>query len=199
MKISFQLLVILLTLSCKQTPNYHPFDNQFDVSISQLIRDNCEQISVECGYYNWVQPTGRLRTYYQIYSETPGQVVAKGFEYRLDTFKIKNFRDRYTDKNRLDSLVLLPFDVQEMNSAFGKYKYKFLDRNLDSLRIVNWERKDTISLRLIVYHDYRYQFVVRGISYFNSEEHREAPNQWTNVANQIEGWRVRAASSSDNY
>jgi len=163
-------IVISCFFSCKEKPTYNPFDNQFNVSVRSLIRDNCDTISAECGYYNLTKREGKLRPYYQIYDEEFYEVVAKGFIYPMDTFKVEEFVDIYTSKSLIDSVAYLPINEEELNEEFWKFGYVIYQRYQDTIQIVNAENKDTIELKLSVFPVNYNRSIARGIGYFKTEE-----------------------------
>lgn len=175
MKTSFYIILLMSILSCQEIqPTYNPFDNQFDVSVRQLIDDNCDKISADCGYYNYTRNYGTLRPYYQIYSDDPYLVIAKGFEYQIDTFRIKQYDVVYKDgdlaKKTLDSIIHLPINEETMNNEFGKYEYQVASKALDTIKIVHNEHQDTIPLRVKAYFDYRIRSVIRGINFYRTKQ-----------------------------
>ena len=168
-KIIVNIIIVISIISCKEKPNYNPFDEQFDVSVNTLIRDNCDTISAGCGYFNLVKREGKLKPYYQVYMEDFSEVVAKGFSYEIDTFRIRNFKDIYTNEIKLDSIKNLPIDKEEFNKEFGKFGYKINSRVNSSIQIVNAQLMDTIDLELDAYPIYGNRYLARGIGYFKTE------------------------------
>ena len=162
------ILIIVILNSCKENPNYNPFDDQLDVSVRKLIRDKCDTIPAECGYVNLVENKGKLKAYYQVHMEDFYNVVGKGFGYEIDTFRIKGFRDRYTDENIIDSLINLPIKNKELNEELVQFGYEILSKHSDTIQIVNSEILDTINLELICYPIKGNRYIVRGIGYYKS-------------------------------
>ncbi len=137
-------------ISCKPSPTYNAFDNQFDISIRKVIRNGCDTVSAGCGFFNLRQKEGRLRNYYQIYVDDWNKVEAKGFSYFLDTIKIpglKNF-------NSLSSFQISKKEIKDLNAELIKYNYTFLDHKKDNsydLRIIEKDSKDTLNLQILWY------------------------------------------------
>lgn len=163
-----KILLLLSMISCKEQANYNPFDEQFDVSVSKLIKDNCDTISAGCGYFNLIKREGKLKPYYQIFIEDFHQVVAKGFSYPIDTFRDVNFEAFYSDNSKIDSLLRLPLNEEAMNKEFRHYGYAINSRDKASIQIVNSQISDTINLELDFYPVFENQYFVRGIEYFKS-------------------------------
>lgn len=148
MKKNWIIIMIFFTISCKQSPTYNSFDDQFDISIRQVIKNDCDTIPAGCGFFNLREKKGRLRNYYQVYVDDWNKVDAKGFSYFLDTIKVaglKNF-------NNLDAIKISEQEVQDLNSELIKYNYKFLDHNKrgnNYLRIIEKDLKDTLNLQIL--------------------------------------------------
>ncbi|MFT6338301.1 MAG: hypothetical protein ACJATI_005073 [Halioglobus sp.] len=106
-------LILVCFLSCKEKPNYNPFDDQFDVSIRALGQNNCDTISAGCGYFNLSRSNGRLRPYYQVFREPFDEVDAKGFTYYVDTIQL--LEKESSIRSRKGSLLQLPFNTLGMN------------------------------------------------------------------------------------
>ena len=90
------------------------------------MKNGCDTISAGCGWFNLRQKEGRLRSYYQIYVDDWNNVVAKGFDYFLDTLNIKGEKDY----DKIRSLKISNKDIVELNSELEQYGYKFLDQKL---------------------------------------------------------------------
>ncbi|CAL2088670.1 hypothetical protein [Tenacibaculum sp. 190524A05c] len=164
MKISIKILFsisLLYFISCKETPNYNPFDDQFDVNVSKLIKDNCDTISAGCGYFNLQENSGRLRTYYQIYMDDWRKVVAKGFNYSLDTMQIDTSN---ISKSQYKSIInnLNNLDVKKLNSELRKFNFSYLKKEESIIFIHN--SVDTLSLELFT--DFNKGIVTRHLSLF---------------------------------
>lgn len=164
----FLMLVILmfLQIACKDEPTYDPFDDVFDVSIRKLIKEGCDTLPAGCNYYNLIEKSVTSRMYYQVYGEDFSDVVAKGYVYHIDTFRIKNKKDFYRNDDLQDSLLQVPFDISLFNKAISKYKYSYLDREKEVLRILNNEIQDTVILRFNLAETYHPEYVVRNLEYF---------------------------------
>ena len=56
LKIKPFAILILMTVvsftSCEREPTYNPFDQEFDISIKQVIRNGCDTLSAGSGYFN---------------------------------------------------------------------------------------------------------------------------------------------------
>ena len=68
MRLAPVIVCLLAFMGCKPSPNYNPFDDQFNVSVRDIMSDGCDTISAGCGYFNLQVPAGRFRPYYQIFS-----------------------------------------------------------------------------------------------------------------------------------
>ncbi|QTD37699.1 hypothetical protein JL193_16820 [Polaribacter batillariae] len=126
MKKIIVILIFIALNSCKPSPTYNAFDNQFNISIREVVKDGCDTISAGCGWFNLRQKEGRLRNYYQIYIDDWNNVVAKGFDYFLDTLNIKGEKDY----DKIRSLKISNKQIAELNSELKKYRYKFLNQKL---------------------------------------------------------------------
>ena len=93
MKKSFIFFILIISIGCKPSPTYNAFDKEFDISINQVVNDGCDTIPVGCGYFNFRQKKGRLKNYYQVYLNDWNEVVAKGFDYSLDTLICKSKKE----------------------------------------------------------------------------------------------------------
>lgn len=164
--ILLNIVIAIITISCKEKPNYNPFDEQFDVSVNSLISDKCDTISAGCGYFNLIKNEGKLKPYYQVHIEEFDQVVAKGFSYVLDTFRVANYKDKCTNETKLDSIKMLPLDRYALNKELGKYGYQISTRINSSIQIVNFELSDTINLELYLNSILGSRNWVRGIEYY---------------------------------
>lgn len=165
------VLILLLTtcFSCKEKPNYNPFDNQFNVSTNHLKKDNCDVMVAGCGYFNFQLPQGRLRPFYQVYDEEFNKVIAKGFTYYLDTFKIDDCsHDNHIYKKAIDSFKISPVNIEVLNYEFDKYDYQFLSKDLSSITIFNSKTNDTINLFLTQSINNQDCMVIIELEYFNS-------------------------------
>ncbi|CAM1341324.1 hypothetical protein [Tenacibaculum amylolyticum] len=144
-KLSFNSIIFISILtsiiSCKETPNYNPFDNQFNVSVSKLIKDKCDTIDAGCGYRNLQQNSGKLRTYYQVFFGDFENVLAKGFSYYLDTIKIDTTS---IYKINRDSILYKKINPALLDKELHKFNYKYLKQENNNVFITN--NKDTLSL-----------------------------------------------------
>lgn len=155
------LFILLLLVSCDITPNYDPFDDRFNVSVDKIIANGCDTISAGCGYFNLTRTDGLRNPYYQIYQENFDQVVAKGFDFIVDTVVV----DEYEYDLRLFEWT--PKYTMAFEEALEAYGYELQKTTDSSILIVKNEELDTIELaKHISYLDTtRVQLF---ISYFNS-------------------------------
>ena len=167
MKKLIYLLIFISLTSCKEKPNYNPFDNQFNISIKSLTKDDCDTISAGCGYFNLTQKNEKLKTYYQVYLEDFNKVVAKGFSYALDTFQLNIPNGVVDNKPLVDSIMTLPIDREQSNEEFGRHGYKIHSRNGRSFLITNIEILDTIKLEMKHNLVLDSQHLIRYFDYFN--------------------------------
>lgn len=174
MKKIFLIVLIAITLSCKEQPNYNPFDGQFNVSVNSIISNGCDTLSAECGYYNLIQKTSGMRTYYQIHTEDFSEVVGKGFVYTFDTTSIVYVDDLKILANLVDSVAHLPVDTGKFAIELKKYGYEITDLENEKIRIVNSFVNDTIDLtiRAFLVSNSRNR-ITRIVSYFKSPKNYE--------------------------
>ncbi len=162
------LFIFFITFfSCKERPNYNPFDDQFNISKDYLIEDNCDTINATCGYYNLIQKGGKLKTFYQYYDEdNTSHLIAKGFTYNLNIIRYKSVLEMYYILR--DSLLDLPINEKEVEDELNTFGYGILYISSDSMVIVNDNEKDTILLNIIVEHDYKEKVIYRNLEYFKN-------------------------------
>lgn len=162
MKISLiNLSIVLLLVSCKMKPSYDPFDDRFDVSVDKIIADGCDTISAGCGYFNLTRTDGILNPYYQVYQEQFDQVVAKGFNFIVDTVAV----DEYEHDLRLFEWI--PEKTKVFEQAMNTYGYELLNKTDSFIVIVNKQKVDTVELQMRI----NYMENIRAqriISYFNA-------------------------------
>lgn len=153
--------ILLLLVSCEITPNYDPFDDRFNVSVDKIIANGCDSISAGCGYFNLTRTDGLLNPYYQIYQEDFDQIVAKGFDFIVDTVVV----DEYEDDLRF--FAWTPEYTMAFEEALEAYGYKLQKTTDSSIVIVNKEKLDTIELaKRVSYLDTTHAQIC--VSYFNS-------------------------------
>lgn len=158
---------VLIVISCKEKSNYNPFDNQFNVSVKNLLKDECDTVFVSCGYINLVNNEDELNPFYQVHYDDFYNVVAKGFEYKIDTFKTIELIENQ------DSSINLPFDEAKFENEINKYGYSILFRDQEDIIISNFQNNDTIQLKIVTRTDLNKNSVYRNISYFNSNRKNE--------------------------
>ena len=155
------LFILLLFVSCEITPNYDPFDDRSNVSVDIIIANGCDTISAGCGYFNLTRTDGLLNPYYQVYQEDFDQVVAKGFDFIVDTVVV----DEY--EHDLRFFEWTPEYNLAFEEALEAYGYELQKTTDSSIVIVNKEKLDTIDLaKRINYLDTTR--IQRLISHFNS-------------------------------
>ncbi|NME71249.1 hypothetical protein [Flammeovirga aprica] len=167
MKNIITIFLLSFIYSCKEKPNYNPFDNQFNVSVKQLINDNCDTVSAGCGYFNLLKSEDKLKPYYQVYCDDFFTVIAKGFTMDIDTFKLQSsdFQNSY-----IDSITSLPLDKSQLNIELGKFGYKIFLRETNTIKAVNKEIQDTVSLKLYTCPIEDQNLLVRTIEFFKGRE-----------------------------
>tara|TARA_R110002073_G_scaffold8207_7_gene45939 strand:+ start:46508 stop:46996 length:489 start_codon:yes stop_codon:yes gene_type:complete len=138
-KITFFLIVPLLFINCKEKPTYNPFDTQFNLDKSQLLKDGMDTIIDGCGYYRLSFIEKKFSPYYQYFFEKGDNLLAKGFDYRLDT--IRSF------SSNLDSVQKLSYDLTQLNQELKKFKFRIV-RNRDSLLVQNEDSSTSIKANL---------------------------------------------------
>jgi hypothetical protein len=171
MKKSIIILILITLNSCKPSPTYNAFDNEFNISIREVVKNGSDTITVGCGYFNYRQKKGRLRNYYQIYVDDWNNVVAKGFDYFLDTLNIKG------EKNyeKIRSLKISNSQINELDSELRKYGYRFHDQKegefgTNFVRIINETSKEKIKLgTLIKWKNEKDSIIYRELGYFKGK------------------------------
>ncbi len=121
MKKSIIFLILIIFIGCKPSPTYNAFDKEFDISLSEVVNDRCDTITVGCGYFNFRQKKGRLKNYYQVYMDDWNKVVAKGFDYSLDTLICKSEKEIKTKRYAKISNK----NIAELNSELKKFGFVF--------------------------------------------------------------------------
>ena len=149
-------------IGCKEKPTYNPFDDQFNVSVKQLVKDGCHQVSAQCGYFNFIQNEGKGNVYYQIFIEEPKVVVGKGFEYIVDTIELLN-KERFFEQ--LDSINLKPVNLVDLDLYLSEYNFAAIIQEGEKIGIVDEYFGDTINLKIRSNLEGE-NMVVRRISYF---------------------------------
>lgn len=165
-------IILLLLISmcfqfgCKKSPTYNPFDEEFDISVRQVIRDGCDTLSAGCNYYNLVEKNRPYIMYYQIHSSDFYDVVAKGFAYHIDTFRLGSRENFYNKREQIsDSLFQLQFDIQRFNKIIEKYNYSYLEKERRTVNIINREIQDTIALKFNIAETNDPRCFVRNLEY----------------------------------
>ncbi len=174
-KISIPLSIFFLfiQIECKKDPTYNPFDQEFDISINQVIKNGCDTLSAGCGYYNLTEKSTTSRMYYQIYSDEFYEVVAKGYVYHIDTFRFNSREDFYNKKQTIkDSIIQLQFNISKLNQKIEKYNYSYLDRRMNSIRILNKINQDTVVLELNIAETDHPRYFVRNLEYFKGDPNK---------------------------
>lgn len=167
-KMILSIIIAVYLTSCKKEPTYNPFDQVFDISIGQVVKNGCDTLSAGCGFFNLAEKSSPSYMYYQIHSENFQQVVAKGFTYHVDTFAKINIADSYSAKEH-DSIMNVAINIDRLNSQIDKYSYNYLDHKEDSIRIVNAEIQDTINLRMKMSKTAIGNKYVRILEYFKTK------------------------------
>lgn len=150
--------------SCKEQPNYNPFDNQINISTDKLAEDGIDTISAGCGYFNLTQKKKNFRTYYQVFNDDYDSVLAKGFSYIIDTMALYQGKPNLYRTRDLDSVCKLPFDQSLFNMEIGNFGYKVLSQNDNIVYIVN-SRMDTIPLSINYFHS-EGEDVIRSFDFY---------------------------------
>lgn len=176
MRILFSIFLAAILVSCKPSPINNPFDKIFDIDIDELLNAGWERpISTQCGYARVSAPEGRFRLFYQVFDEElkfitetnwgNPPIVAKGFEYTIDTLKINEHKlDSILDNK--DSLIQTPIDTGDFNLHLNPFGFHVIEYVNDSIIITNDEKKDSISLGISIYHLWD-GLIVRQIEYYN--------------------------------
>ena len=172
----FFFISAVFIYACKEKPTYNPFDDQYNIAVSALVNDQCDTISAGCGYFNLIQKSGHLKTYYQYFMEDPNEIVAKGFHYVIDSFEVEINNGRvYTNHELMDSIIHLPMNKNRLNTALNPFDYKIFRRDKEKVHIVNELKKDTIILYIRTGDDGIHNDVLyRVINYYDSPEYGKA-------------------------
>lgn len=171
MKKSIILLIFIALNSCKPSPTYNAFDKEFDISLREVVKNGCDTITVGCGFFNLREKNGKLRNYYQIYVEDWNNVVAKGFDYILDTLYLKEEKEF----GKIRNLKISETQIFELNTELKKYGFKFYNQKEDefgnnSVEIINELSKKTFELELFTEWINQKDLVVyRQLSYFKGK------------------------------
>jgi hypothetical protein len=176
MKIFYFILVATLLITCRQLdsnkemPTYNPFDEQFNVWVPALKMNNCELHSAQCGYWNLENTKHRLRTYYQYFDENPNKIVAKGFNYIIDTLPLpQNLKGTFSGREA-GSFLEIPFDEIALNKELSRFNYQIIEVKEWEILISNENRADTVSLDYVTYGVNTDSTFVREINYFKTPE-----------------------------
>jgi hypothetical protein len=168
-----KLIVALITMflfSCQEEPSYNPFDSHFNVSVERVLENGCDTISAGCGWFNLQVKTGRLRPFYQVDSgEDFYKVVAKGFEYYVDTIDLQGNTFYYSNDRLQDSILNLPYNKAELNKELGVFGYRIVSVDSNRINIVNHVKKDTVELRIDVFSLLGSTKAERRINYWKSK------------------------------
>ncbi|CAL2082699.1 hypothetical protein [Tenacibaculum sp. 190524A02b] len=172
MKKNLIIVIIFYLVSCKPSPTYNAFDDKFDISIREVIKNGCDTISAGCGFFNLIQKEGKLRNYYQIYVSDWNKVDAKGFTYFLDTLKVSKLENFNTS----DLFIISEQEIKNLNSELIKYNYAFLDQKKNNryLRIIEKDSRNTLNLDILTkWVNEKDSIIIRTIEYWkpNKEQH----------------------------
>lgn len=171
MKKSIILLFLITLNSCKPSPTYNAFDKEFDISLREVVKNGCDTITVGCGFFNLREKNGKLRNYYQIYVEDWDNVVAKGFDYILDTLYLKEEKEF----GKISNLKISETQIIELNTELKKYGFKFYNQKEDeygnnSVEIINELSEKTFELEpLTEWINQKDLVVYRQLSYFKGK------------------------------
>ena len=163
--------MLIMLNSCKPSPTYNAFDKEFDISIREVVKNGCDTITVGCGYFNYREKKGRLRNYYQVYVKDWNNVVAKGFDYFLDTLDIKGKKEF----GKIRSLKISNSQIIELNSELKKYGYKFYEQKKGEfgnnfVLIINEVSKEKIKLETMLnWKNEKDSIIYRELNYFKGK------------------------------
>ena len=155
-------LSLLHFIGCKEAPTYNPFDDQFDINVSTLIRDKCDTINTGCGYWNLQENSGRLRTYYQIYADDWRKVVAKGFSYYADTLILD--KNIHLTKFEYDSILYQNIKINSLKKELEKFNYSIIKQVRGNV----FAEKNRDTIRLELSHNFLDLGVVRYLTFFKT-------------------------------
>lgn len=165
------LTVLIIAIGCKPSPTYNAFDEEFDISLREVQKNGCDTITVGCGFFNLREKKGKLRSYYQVYIEDWNNVVAKGFDYLLDTITIKEKKEF----GKINNLKITKTQILKLNTELERYGFTFYNQKEDdsgnnSIQIVNKLSKNIIELQpLTEWVNQKDLVVCRQLSYFRSK------------------------------
>ena len=168
MRIIIYIALIFTIAGCKPSPDYDPFNEQYDVSVRDIVMDGCDTISAGCGYFNLQVKEGRLRPYYQIFIEDFDEVLAKGFNYYEDTVLVAEIENQFDD-NLMETLLRKPIDSIRFNEELARYNYHFLGKVGRQIKIGSVDDGSTLNLYLIFNTLGEDSVVIRQIQYWKSK------------------------------
>lgn len=145
------LCLFLLMCSCQQKPSYHPFDDNFDVAMSALIKDGAQLTRAyeDVIRYEKGETDARFRMYYDFDSLNNESATRKGFVYRLDTMEHAFYsRVHICSVGFDDMLYAKPYDMSSFYQELEKYDYQLLKDDYPEFWMTS-SMNDTI--KLVVY------------------------------------------------
>ena len=169
MRIAIYIALIFTIVGCKPSPDYNPFNEQYDVSVSDIVKNGCDTISAGCGYYNLQVKEGRLRPFYQIFLDDSDEVLAKGFTYYEDTVLVDGIETHYDD-NLIEALLSKPLDSARFNSELSKYNYHYLGKAGRKIKIGSADGGSIIDLYLDLNTVEEDSIVIRQLEYWKSKK-----------------------------
>jgi hypothetical protein len=165
MKILLYIAFIFTIMGCRPSPDYNPFNEQYDVLVSEIVQNGCDTISAGCGYYNLQVAEGRFRPFYQIFIDDSDKVLAKGFTYYEDTVQVDGIEAHY-DEALMESLLSKPIDLTRFNAELAKYGYQVLSKSGRQIRIGSAEGGSIIDLDIEFNTIEEDSLVIRQIQYW---------------------------------
>lgn len=120
----FILITCCFTIiwSCKEKPTYNPFDSQFNIDKSELLKDGMDTIIDGCGYYSYGFIKRKFTPLYHYHFDyNNGKLLGKGFYYIVDS--IQSFT------TNIDSIKNLHYDLKHLNQKLRKFNFRIEKKN----------------------------------------------------------------------
>ncbi len=139
---------MIVTACGRKSPTLNPFDEVFDVEVSQLAELDCDTVSAGCGYFNLVYHKEDHDVYYQVYMDE-GQVIAKGLTILVDSMTLDVRSQREIDDNSAYQKRKSELDRSIADSVLASYGLSKVDpepEDHDWSWVYSDEQRSTYSL-----------------------------------------------------
>ncbi|WP_299104603.1 hypothetical protein [uncultured Tenacibaculum sp.] len=120
------LLFFFIIISCKERPTYNPFDSQYSLNKYILLEDGMDTVIDGCGYYSLQFTNKKFTPNYHFNFDEGDKVLAKGFEYNIDTI--------FSKTENIDSIRNLDFSLEKLNIILKQYQ-KWVTKTDEGLKI----------------------------------------------------------------